>query len=245
MKQMITFKNVNKYYKDFHALKNINLSVDEGEVLCIIGPSGSGKSTLIRCINSLEDYDETGEITVNNSLVRDGKRAKDIRKEVGMVFQNFNLYPHLTILDNVTLAPIRVTGLSQAEANKIANNFLTKVGVGDQVKKFPYQLSGGQQQRVAIARTLAMQPKILLFDEPTSSLDPEMVSEVLDVIKNLARTGVTMIIATHEMNFARSVADKIIFMDNGCIIEEGDPVQIFDNSQEERTQSFLNSVLVK
>jgi len=245
MKQMITFKNVNKYYKDFHALKNINLSVDEGEVLCIIGPSGSGKSTLIRCINSLEDYDESGEIIVNNSLVRDGKRAKDIRKEVGMVFQNFNLYPHLTILDNVTLAPIRVTGLSQAEANKIANNFLTKVGVGDQVKKFPYQLSGGQQQRVAIARTLAMQPKILLFDEPTSSLDPEMVSEVLDVIKNLARTGVTMIIATHEMNFARSVADKIIFMDNGCIIEEGDPVQIFDNSQEERTQSFLNSVLVK
>lgn len=245
MKQMITFKNVNKYYKDFHALKNINLSVDEGEVLCIIGPSGSGKSTLIRCINSLEDYDKSGEITVNNSLVRDGKRAKDIRKEVGMVFQNFNLYPHLTILDNVTLAPIRVTGLSQAEANKIANNFLTKVGVGDQVKKFPYQLSGGQQQRVAIARTLAMQPKILLFDEPTSSLDPEMVSEVLDVIKNLARTGVTMIIATHEMNFARSVADKIIFMDNGSIIEEGDPVQIFDNSQEERTQSFLNSVLVK
>ncbi|RCL42526.1 MAG: amino acid ABC transporter ATP-binding protein [Gammaproteobacteria bacterium] len=242
---MITFKNVNKYYKDFHALKNINLSVDEGEVLCIIGPSGSGKSTLIRCINSLEDYDESGEITVNNSLVRDGKRAKDIRKEVGMVFQNFNLYPHLTILNNVTLAPIRVTGLSQAEANKIANNFLTKVGVGDQVKKFPYQLSGGQQQRVAIARTLAMQPKILLFDEPTSSLDPEMVSEVLDVIKNLARTGVTMIIATHEMNFARSVADKIIFMDNGSIIEEGDPVQIFDNSQEERTQSFLNSVLVK
>ena len=245
MKQMITFKNVNKYYKDFHALKNINLSVDEGEVLCVIGPSGSGKSTLIRCINSLEDYDESGEITVNNSLVRDGKRAKDIRKEVGMVFQNFNLYPHLTILDNVTLAPIRVTGLSQAEANKIANNFLTKVGVGDQVKKFPYQLSGGQQQRVAIARTLAMQPKILLFDEPTSSLDPEMVSEVLDVIKNLARTGVTMIIATHEMNFARSVADKIIFMDNGSIIEEGGPVQIFDNSREERTQSFLNSVLVK
>ena len=245
MKQMITFKNVNKYYKDFHALKNINLSVDEGEVLCIIGPSGSGKSTLIRCINSLEDYDESGEISVNNSLVRDGKRAKDIRKEVGMVFQNFNLYPHLTILDNVTLAPIRVTGLSQAEANKIANNFLTKVGVGDQVKKFPYQLSGGQQQRVAIARTLAMQPKILLFDEPTSSLDPEMVSEVLDVIKNLARTGVTMIIATHEMNFARSVADKIIFMDNGSIIEEGGPVQIFDNSREERNQSFLNSVLVK
>ena len=242
---MITFKNVNKYYKDFHALKNINLSVDEGEILCIIGPSGSGKSTLIRCINSLEDYDESGEITVNNSIVRGGKRVKDIRKEVGMVFQSFNLYPHLTILDNVMLAPMRVIGLSQAEAKKIANNFLTKVDVGDQINKFPYQLSGGQQQRVAIARALAMEPKILLFDEPTSSLDPEMVSEVLDVMKNLAKTGVTMIIATHEMRFARSVADKIIFMDNGSIIEEGDPVQIFDNSQEERTQSFLNSILVK
>ena len=242
---MIKFKNVNKYYKDFHVLKNINLSVDEGEILCIIGPSGSGKSTLIRCINNLEDYEGSGEITVNNSIVRNDKSVKEIRKEVGMVFQSFNLYPHLTILDNVTLAPIRVIGLSQAEAKKIANNFLTKVGVGDQIKKFPYQLSGGQQQRVAIARALAMQPKILLFDEPTSSLDPEMVSEVLDVIKDLAKTGVTMIIATHEMRFARSVADKIIFMDNGSIIEVGDPVQIFDNSQEERTQSFLNSVYVK
>jgi len=242
---MIKFKNVNKYYKDFHVLKNINLSVDEGEILCIIGPSGSGKSTLIRCINNLEDYEGSGEITVNNSIVRNDKSVKEIRKEVGMVFQSFNLYPHLTILDNVTLAPIRVIGLSQAEAKKIANNFLTKVGVGDQIKKFPYQLSGGQQQRVAIARALAMQPKILLFDEPTSSLDPEMVSEVLDVIKDLAKTGVTMIIATHEMRFARSVADKIIFMDNGSIIEEGDPVQIFDNSQEERTQSFLKSILVK
>ena len=244
MQPMIKFKNVNKYYNDFHVLKNINLSVDEGEILCVIGPSGSGKSTLIRCINNLEDYD-SGEITVNNSVVRDGKGIKEIRKEVGMVFQSFNLYPHLTILENATLAPIRVIGLSQAEAKKIANNFLAKVGVGDQAKKFPYQLSGGQQQRVAIARALAMQPKILLFDEPTSSLDPEMVSEVLDVIKNLAKTGVTMIIATHEMGFARSVADKIIFMDNGNIIEEGNPVQIFDNSQEERTQSFLDSILVK
>ena len=245
MQPMISFKNVNKYYKDFHALKNINLSVYEGEILCIIGPSGSGKSTLIRCINKLEDYDDTGEIIVNGSIVREGKSLKAIRKEVGMVFQSFNLYPHLTILDNVTLAPIRVSGLSVVEAKKIANNFLTKVGVGDQIKKYPNQLSGGQQQRVAIARALAMQPKILLFDEPTSSLDPEMVNEVLDVIKNLANTGVTMIIATHEMSFARSVADKIIFMDNGSIIEEGDPVQIFDDSQEERTQSFLNSILVK
>ena len=245
MQPMISFKNVNKYYKDFHALKNINLSVYEGEILCIIGPSGSGKSTLIRCINKLEDYDDTGEIIVNSSIVRDEKSLKAIRKEVGMVFQSFNLYPHLTILDNVTLAPIRVSGLSEIEAKKIANNFLTKVGVGDQIKKYPNQLSGGQQQRVAIARALAMQPKILLFDEPTSSLDPEMVNEVLDVIKSLANTGVTMIIATHEMSFARSVADKIIFMDNGSIIEVGDPVQIFDNSQEERTQSFLNSVYVK
>tara|TARA_B100001063_G_scaffold236947_1_gene257279 strand:- start:85 stop:822 length:738 start_codon:yes stop_codon:yes gene_type:complete len=245
MQPMISFKNVNKYYKDFHALKNINLSVYEGEILCIIGPSGSGKSTLIRCINKLEDFDDTGEIIVNSSIVRDEKSLKAIRKEVGMVFQSFNLYPHLTILDNVTLAPIRVSGLSEIEAKKIANNFLTKVGVGDQIKKYPNQLSGGQQQRVAIARALAMQPKILLFDEPTSSLDPEMVNEVLDVIKSLANTGVTMIIATHEMSFARSVADKIIFMDNGSIIEVGDPVQIFDNSQEERTQSFLNSVYVK
>ena len=245
MQPMISFKNVNKYYKDFHALKNINLSVYEGEILCIIGPSGSGKSTLIRCINKLEDFDDTGEIIVNSSIVRDEKSLKAIRKEVGMVFQSFNLYPHLTILDNVTLAPIRVSGLSVVEAKKIANNFLTKVGVGDQIKKYPNQLSGGQQQRVAIARALAMQPKILLFDEPTSSLDPEMVNEVLDVIKSLANTGVTMIIATHEMSFARSVADKIIFMDNGSIIEVGDPVQIFDNSQEERTQSFLNSVYVK
>ena len=245
MQPMISFKNVNKYYKDFHALKNINLSVYEGEILCIIGPSGSGKSTLIRCINKLEDYDDTGEIIVNSTIVRDEKSLKAIRKEVGMVFQSFNLYPHLTILENVTLAPIRVCGLSVVEAKKIANNFLTKVGVGDQIAKYPNQLSGGQQQRVAIARALAMQPKILLFDEPTSSLDPEMVNEVLDVIKNLANTGVTMIIATHEMSFARSVADKIIFMDNGSIIEMGDPVQIFDNSQEERTQSFLNSVYVK
>ncbi|MDG1015392.1 MAG: amino acid ABC transporter ATP-binding protein [Woeseiaceae bacterium] len=243
MKPVIIFKNVNKYYHDFHALKNINLSVYEGEVLCIIGPSGSGKSTLIRCINNLEDYDNFGEIIVNKSIVRKDRHLKEIRKDVGMVFQSFNLFPHLTVLDNVALAPIRVSDLSRKKAKLLAKSFLNKVGVGDQIDKFPNQLSGGQQQRVAIARTLAMQPSILLFDEPTSSLDPEMVSEVLDVIKNLADTGVTMIIVTHEMNFARNVADKIVFMDNGCIIEEGDPAQIFDNSREKRTQSFLNSIL--
>ena len=243
MKPVIIFKNVNKYYSDFHALKNINLSVNEGEVLCIIGPSGSGKSTLIRCINNLEDYDNFGEIFVNKSIVRKDRHLKEIRKDAGMVFQSFNLFPHLTVLDNVALAPIRVSHLSRKKAKLLAKSFLNKVGIGDQIDKFPNQLSGGQQQRVAIARALAMQPSILLFDEPTSSLDPEMVSEVLDVIKNLADTGVTMIIVTHEMNFARNVADKIVFMDNGCIIEEGDPAQIFDNSREKRTQSFLNSIL--
>ena len=244
MKSVIKFKNVSKQYRDFQALKNINLSVNEGEVLCVIGPSGSGKSTLIRCINSLEDHDDSGEIIVNESIVKKGKDIKEIRKDVGMVFQNFNLFPHLTILENVILAPMRVSNLPRSEARKIANNFLQKVGVGDQIDKYPHQLSGGQQQRVAIARTLAMQPKILLFDEPTSSLDPEMVSEVLDVIKNLANTGVTMIIVTHEMGFARNVADKVIFMDHGCIIERGNPAQIFDHSQQERTQLFLNSLLI-
>lgn len=244
MRSVISFKNVNKYFKDFHALKNINLTVFESEVLCIIGPSGSGKSTLIRCINSLEEYEDSGEIIVNESIVKKDRNLKEIRKEVGMVFQNFNLFPHLTILENVTLAPICVGGLTRIEADIIANNFLKKVGVGDQINKYPNQLSGGQQQRVAIARALSMQPKILLFDEPTSSLDPEMVSEVLDVIRNLADTGVTMIIVTHEMAFAKNVADKIIFMDNGSIIEEGDPIQIFDKSRQERTQLFLNSILI-
>ena len=244
MRSVISFKNVNKYYKDFHALKNINLTVFESEVLCIIGPSGSGKSTLIRCINSLEEYEDSGEIIVNESIVKKDRKLKEIRKEVGMVFQNFNLFPHLTILENVTLAPICVSGLTRIEADIIGNNFLKKVGVGDQINKYPNQLSGGQQQRVAIARALSMQPKILLFDEPTSSLDPEMVSEVLDVIRSLADTGVTMIIVTHEMAFAKNVADKIIFMDNGRIIEEGDPIQIFDKSRQERTQLFLNSILI-
>ena len=243
MKPLIELKNVSKHYNNFCALSNINLKIYEGEVLCIIGPSGSGKSTLIRCINYLEKYDNLGEIIVNGNLVKKGRGLKNIRTEVGMVFQNFNLFPHLTILRNIMLGPMRATKMSHNNAKNIAYDLLEKVGIRDQAEKYPYQLSGGQQQRVAIARALAMKPKIILFDEPTSSLDPEMVSEVLDVIKSLANTGVTMIIVTHEMGFARQVADNIIFMDDGIIVESGSPKQIFDNSREKRTQTFLKSIL--
>jgi polar amino acid transport system ATP-binding protein/general L-amino acid transport system ATP-binding protein len=198
---------------------------------------------LIRCINYLEEYDDNGQITVNGVVVKKGNNLKNIRKEVAMVFQNFNLFPHLTILKNVMLGPIRSLKISQSDARVIAYDLLDKVGIRDQSEKFPYQLSGGQQQRVAIARSLAMKPKIILFDEPTSSLDPEMVSEVLDVIKNLAGTGVTMVIVTHEMGFARQVADNIVFMDGGFVLEKGSPSQIFDNPKKERTHIFLKSVL--
>jgi general L-amino acid transport system ATP-binding protein len=243
MSVLINLKNVSKHYGNFCAVKRINLNIVEGEVLCIIGPSGSGKSTLIRCINYLEEYDGKGEITVNGIAVKKGNNLKNIRKEVAMVFQNFNLFPHLNILKNVMLGPIRSLKVSQSNAKKRAYDLLGKVGIKDQADKFPFQLSGGQQQRVAIARALAMKPKVILFDEPTSSLDPEMVSEVLDVIKDLAGTGVTMVIVTHEMSFARQVADKIIFMDEGVIVEEGSPDQIFDDSKKERTRIFLKSVL--
>ena len=243
MSVLINLKNVSKHYGNFCAVKRINLNIVEGEVLCIIGPSGSGKSTLIRCINYLEEYDNKGIITVNGITVKKGNNLKNIRKEVAMVFQNFNLFPHLNILKNVMLGPIRSLKVSQSNAKKRAYDLLGKVGIKDQANKFPYQLSGGQQQRVAIARALAMKPKVILFDEPTSSLDPEMVSEVLDVIKDLAGTGVTMVIVTHEMSFARQVADKIIFMDEGVIVEEGSPDQIFDDSKKERTRIFLKSVL--
>tara|TARA_B110000438_G_scaffold123149_1_gene120130 strand:- start:4906 stop:5643 length:738 start_codon:yes stop_codon:yes gene_type:complete len=243
MSVLINLKNVSKYYGKFCAIKGINLNIYEGEVLCIIGPSGSGKSTLIRCINYLEEYDDNGQITVNGVVVKKGNNLKNIRKEVAMVFQNFNLFPHLTILKNVMLGPIRSLKISQSDARVIAYDLLDKVGIRDQSEKFPYQLSGGQQQRVAIARSLAMKPKIILFDEPTSSLDPEMVSEVLDVIKNLAGTGVTMVIVTHEMGFARQVSDNIVFMDGGFVLEKGSPSQIFDNPKKERTQIFLKSVL--
>ncbi len=239
----IKLKNVEKHYGNFRALAGINLDITEGEVVCVIGPSGSGKSTMIRCINLLEQYDRTGQIFVDDLLVQRGKNLKNVRAEVGMVFQNFNLFPHLSILKNVMLAPMRTRNITSANAKKKALDLLAKVGIAEQADKYPAQLSGGQQQRVAIARALAMEPKALLFDEPTSALDPEMVGEVLEVIKNLAQTGVTMIVVTHEMGFARQVADRVIFMDEGQIVEQGTPSDVFDNPKESRTQNFLNAVL--
>jgi len=243
MSSLIKLENVTKHYGTFQALKKINLEVDEGEVVCVIGPSGSGKSTMIRCINLLEQYDDTGKITVDGIEVQKGKNLKNVRAEVGMVFQNFNLFPHLSILKNVMLAPMRTRGISAADAEERALNLLRKVGIAEQADKFPTQLSGGQQQRVAIARALAMEPKVLLFDEPTSALDPEMVGEVLEVIQALALYGVTMIVVTHEMGFARKVADRVIFMDGGQIVEQGSPSDIFDNPKEPRAQNFLKAVL--
>lgn len=243
MSNLIKLSNVNKHYGNFRALTDIDLEIAEGEVVCVIGPSGSGKSTMIRCINLLEDYDKSGTITVENVKVEKGRNLKKVRADVGMVFQNFNLFPHLSILDNVMLSPIKSKRLSKEKAKDIAIDLLTKVGIAEQADKFPAQLSGGQQQRVAIARALAMEPKALLFDEPTSALDPEMVGEVLDVIKNLATSGVTMIVVTHEMGFARQVADRVIFMDAGQIVEQGSPNEIFDNPKEKRTRNFLKAVL--
>ncbi|MBT5187935.1 MAG: amino acid ABC transporter ATP-binding protein [Kordiimonadaceae bacterium] len=243
MTALIKLENVTKHYGNFQALKDVNLDVEEGEVVCVIGPSGSGKSTMIRCINLLEQYDNTGIITVDGIQVQKGKNLKNVRAEVGMVFQNFNLFPHLSILKNVMLAPMRIRGISKEDAKKRALELLNKVGIGEQADKFPAQLSGGQQQRVAIARALAMEPKVLLFDEPTSALDPEMVGEVLEVIQALAHSGVTMIVVTHEMGFARQVANRVIFMDEGQIVEQGSPSDIFDNPQEIRTQNFLKAVL--
>ncbi|MBT5766862.1 MAG: amino acid ABC transporter ATP-binding protein [Emcibacteraceae bacterium] len=243
MSTLIKLETVNKHYGNFRALTDIDLEIAEGEVVCVIGPSGSGKSTMIRCINLLEEYDKSGTIKVENVKVEKGRNLKKVRADVGMVFQNFNLFPHLSILDNVMLSPIKSKGLSKEKAKKVAVDLLTKVGIAEQADKFPAQLSGGQQQRVAIARALAMEPKALLFDEPTSALDPEMVGEVLDVIKNLAASGVTMIVVTHEMGFARQVADRVIFMDAGQIVEQGSPNEIFDNPKEERTRNFLKAVL--
>ncbi|GGG08486.1 amino acid ABC transporter ATP-binding protein [Paenibacillus abyssi] len=240
---MIEFRQVEKHYGSFHVLKEINLQIEQGEVVVVVGPSGSGKSTLLRCINRLEAI-SSGELTVNNSKVNDKKTdINKLRRDIGMVFQHFNLYPHKKVIDNITLAPIKVLGMTRQEAEKTAMYFLEKVGIAEKAGQYPSQLSGGQQQRVAIARGLAMKPKVMLFDEPTSALDPEMVGEVLDVMKALAREGMTMVVVTHEMGFAREVADRVVFMDQGQIIEEASPGEFFSNPREERAKLFLNRVL--
>ncbi|NLG09712.1 MAG: amino acid ABC transporter ATP-binding protein [Deinococcales bacterium] len=234
---------VNKWYGEFHVLKDIHLSVNKGEVVVVIGPSGSGKSTLIRCINRLEEHQE-GKIVVDGVELTDDVRAIDqIRRETGMVFQSFNLFPHLTVLDNITLAPIRVRKWKKSKAEERARYFLEKVGIPEQASKYPGQLSGGQQQRVAIARSLTMEPKVMLFDEPTSALDPEVIGEVLDVMVNLAKEGMTMVVVTHEMGFAREVGDRVVFMDAGQIVEVGTPEHFFTNPHEERTRAFLSKIL--
>jgi ABC-type polar amino acid transport system ATPase subunit len=242
MSTVIEIERMAKFYGKFQALADINLTVEQGEVVVILGPSGSGKSTLIRCINLLEEYQQ-GDIRVADQRVENGPKLAGIRCEVGMVFQNFNLYPHLTVLANVALAPVRVRGMSRKDANERARLLLDKVGMGAHAEKYPSQLSGGQQQRVAIARTMAMEPRVILFDEPTSALDPEMVGEVLDVMQNLARSGVTMVVVTHEMGFARKVADRVIFMENGRIIEQNNPHDFFTAPQEPRTRAFLQAIL--
>nr|WP_309211009.1 amino acid ABC transporter ATP-binding protein [Pelagibacterium sp. 26DY04] len=235
--------NMNKWYGDFHVLRDINLRVMRGERIVIAGPSGSGKSTLIRCINRLEEHQQ-GDIVVDGvELTSDLKRIDEVRRDVGMVFQHFNLFPHLTVLQNLTLAPIWVRGTPKAQAEEMAMKYLERVKIPEQANKFPGQLSGGQQQRVAIARSLCMNPKIMLFDEPTSALDPEMIKEVLDVMVQLAEDGMTMLCVTHEMGFARQVANRVIFMDQGQIIEQNEPEAFFSNPQHERTKLFLSQIL--
>ncbi|MBK8082996.1 MAG: amino acid ABC transporter ATP-binding protein [Devosia sp.] len=234
---------MNKWFGDFHVLRDIDLKVMKGERIVIAGPSGSGKSTLIRCINRLEEH-QKGQIIVNGTeLTSDLKRVDEVRREVGMVFQHFNLFPHLTIMQNLTLAPIWVRGIPKAEAEQTAMKYLERVRIPEQAHKFPGQLSGGQQQRVAIARSLCMSPRIMLFDEPTSALDPEMVKEVLEVMISLAEEGMTMLCVTHEMGFARQVANRVIFMDQGQIIEQNEPEAFFSNPQHERTKLFLSQIL--
>ena len=240
---VITLTGVNKWFGQFHVLSDINLDVKLGEKIVICGPSGSGKSTLIRCINRLEEH-QAGDIVVDGiTLTNDVKNIEAIRREVGMVFQSFNLFPHLTILENLTLAPIWVKKMPKRDAEEVAMNLLKRVRIPEQALKYPGQLSGGQQQRVAIARALCMQPKIMLFDEPTSALDPEMVKEVLDVMIELAREGMTMLCVTHEMGFARAVADRVIFMDRGEIVEQNEPEAFFANPRNERTKLFLGQIL--
>ncbi len=242
---IITCTDVHKWYGQFHALRGINMEIKKGEVIVIFGPSGSGKSTFIRTLNRLEEH-QRGQIIVDGvELTHNLRNIELVRTETGMVFQSFNLFPHLTVLDNVALAPLWVRKLNKKQAQETAMQLLTRVGIPEQANKFPGQLSGGQQQRVAIARALAMQPKIMLFDEPTSALDPEMIKEVLDVMIGLAKSGMTMLVVTHEMGFARAVANRMFFFDQGQIVEEGGPDQIFNNPQSDRTKLFLSQILEK
>lgn len=240
---IIELNGVHKWYGEFHVLKDINLTVEKGERIVICGPSGSGKSTTIRCINHLEEHQQGQIIVDGTELTGDLKHIEQVRKEVGMVFQHFNLFPHLTILENLSLAPIWVKKVPKAEAEATAMKYLERVKIPEQADKYPGQLSGGQQQRVAIARSLCMNPKVMLFDEPTSALDPEMISEVLDVMVELAEDGMTMICVTHEMGFAKKVANRVIFMDQGEIVEENEPNEFFNNPQNERTQMFLSQII--
>jgi len=240
---MISFKNVNKWYGDLHVLNTIDLEVAKGEVVVVCGPSGSGKSTLIRCINRLEPI-QKGELIVDGMAVHDKKsNMTKIRADIGFVFQSFNLYPHMTALENTTIAPVKVRKMKKEDAEKLGREMLTRVGLEDRIDHHPTQLSGGQQQRVAIARGLCMQPKIMLFDEPTSALDPEMINEVLDVMRVLAKEGMTMMVVTHEMGFAREVASRVVFMDEGQIVEIAPPNDFFTNPQTDRGKAFLNSIL--
>ena len=240
---IIIARDVHKWFGHFHALRGVNMEVQKGEVIVIFGPSGSGKSTFIRTINRLEDHQKGTIIVDGVELTHDTRNIATIRREVGMVFQQFNLFPHLTVLQNVTLGPIQVRKWKKEKAEEVAMQLLTRVGIPDQAAKFPGQLSGGQQQRVAIARALARQPKVMLFDEPTSALDPEMIKEVLEVMMELAQSGMTMLVVTHEMGFARAVASRMFFFDQGAIVESGPPRQVFENPQEERTKLFLSQIL--
>ena len=239
---MIEIKGLKKSFGDLHVLKGIDLHIDEREVVVIIGPSGSGKSTLLRCINFLEEPTD-GTITVDGIPLDSTANINKVREEVGMVFQRFNLFPHMTVLDNITLAPLKVRKMEKSRAQQTAQDLLDRVGLGDKADAYPNQLSGGQQQRVAIARALAMNPKVMLFDEPPSALDPEMVGEVLDVMQRLAESGMTMIIVTHEMGFAREVGTRLLFVDGGYIVEQGNPKEVFENPKEERTRAFLSKIL--
>ena len=240
---VIEFRDVNKWFGNIHVLRDINLAVEMGEVVVVCGPSGSGKSTLIRCVNALEPIQGGELVVLGESLTRPGVNLPALRTRVGMVFQSFNLFPHMTVLENIMLAPVKVRGLSAAEASRVARALLERVRIPDKAENYPANLSGGQQQRVAIARALAMQPKIMLFDEPTSALDPEMITEVLDVMINLAREGMTMIVVTHEMGFARKVADRIVFMDEGRVVEQAPPAEFFTAAKTERARTFLGKIL--